>query len=66
MSTAHGTVTGAACGVLLRPYLRLNSAAGVSVTTYGEPRNMNRDLAERRRGSDMNKIDKSVYRARQI
>lgn len=36
VSNAHGTVTGAAGGVLLRPYARLVSAAGDSVTTYGE------------------------------
>nr|WP_191989160.1 MspA family porin [Mycobacteroides salmoniphilum] len=36
VSNAHGTVTGAAGGVLLRPYARLISAAGDSVTTYGE------------------------------
>ncbi|MFD6196366.1 MspA family porin [Mycobacteriaceae bacterium NPDC060252] len=36
VSNAHGTVTGAAGGVLLRPFARLISAAGDSVTTYGE------------------------------
>lgn len=36
VSNAHGTVTGAAGGVILRPYARLISAAGDSVTTYGE------------------------------
>ena len=41
VSNAHGTVTGAAGGVLLRPYARLISSAGDSVTTYGEPWNMN-------------------------
>ena len=41
VSNAHGTVTGAAGGVLLRPYARLISALGDSVTTYGEPWNMN-------------------------
>ena len=41
VSNAHGTVTGAAGGVLLRPYARLISAAGDSVTTYGAPWNMN-------------------------
>ena len=41
VSNAHGTVTGAAGGVLLRPFARLISAAGDSVTTYGEPWNMN-------------------------
>jgi hypothetical protein len=34
-------VTGAAGGVLLRPYARLISSAGDSVTTYGAPWNMN-------------------------
>ncbi len=41
VSNAHGTVTGAAGGVLLRPYARLISGSGDSVTTYGEPWNMN-------------------------
>ena len=41
VSNAHGTVTGAAGGVLLRPFARLISTAGDSVTTYGEPWNMN-------------------------
>jgi hypothetical protein len=41
VSNAHGTVTGAAGGVLLRPYARLISSSGDSVTTYGEPWNMN-------------------------
>ncbi|MBX9919851.1 MAG: MspA family porin [Mycolicibacterium frederiksbergense] len=41
VSNAHGTVTGAAGGVLLRPYARLIAAEGGSVTTYGEPWNMN-------------------------
>ena len=36
-----GTVTGAAGGVLLRPFARLISKAGDSVTTYGDPWNMN-------------------------
>jgi len=36
VSNAHGTVTGAAGGVMLRPYARLISSAGDSVTTYGE------------------------------
>jgi hypothetical protein len=40
VSNAHGTVTGAAGGVLLRPFARLISKAGDSVTTYGEPWNM--------------------------
>lgn len=41
VSNAHGTVTGAAGGVLLRPFARLISSFGDSVTTYGEPWNMN-------------------------
>ncbi|WP_264065855.1 MspA family porin, partial [Mycolicibacterium komossense] len=41
VSNAHGTVTGAAGGVLLRPFARLISKAGDSVTTYGDPWNMN-------------------------
>lgn len=41
VSNAHGTVTGAAGGVLLRPFARLVSSAGDSVTTYGDPWNMN-------------------------
>ncbi len=41
VSNAHGTVTGAAGGLLLRPFARLLSKAGDSVTTYGEPWNMN-------------------------
>ena len=41
VSNAHGTVTGAAGGVLLRPFARLISSSGDSVTTYGEPWNMN-------------------------
>ena len=41
VSNAHGTVTGAAGGVLLRPFARLISKNGDSVTTYGEPWNMN-------------------------
>ncbi|WP_099051840.1 MspA family porin [Mycobacteroides salmoniphilum] len=40
VSNAHGTVTGAAGGVLLRPYARLISSVGDSVTTYGENWNM--------------------------
>ncbi len=40
VSNAHGTVTGAAGGVLLRPFARLISASGDSVTTYGDPWNM--------------------------
>jgi MspA len=41
VSNAHGTVTGAAGGVLLRPFARLIAVTGDSVTTYGEPWNMN-------------------------
>ena len=41
VANAHGTVTGAAGGVLLRPFARLISKGGDSVTTYGEPWNMN-------------------------
>ena len=41
VSNAHGTVTGAAGGVLLRPYARLIASEGDSVTTYGQPWNMN-------------------------
>lgn len=41
VSNAHGTVTGAAGGVLLRPFARLVTKSGDSVTTYGEPWNMN-------------------------
>ena len=41
VNNAHGTVTGAAGGVLLRPFARLISHDGDSVTTYGEPWNMN-------------------------
>ena len=41
VSNAHGTVTGAAGGVLLRPYARLISKRGDSVSTYGAPWNMN-------------------------
>jgi MspA len=41
VSNAHGTVTDAAGGVLLRPFARLISKDGDSVTTYGEPWNMN-------------------------
>jgi hypothetical protein len=41
VSNAHGTVTGAAGGVLLRPFARLISKSADSVTTYGEPWNMN-------------------------
>jgi hypothetical protein len=41
VANAHGTVTGAAGGVLLRPFARLISGLGDTVTTYGEPWNMN-------------------------
>ena len=41
VSNAHGTVTGAAGGVLLRPFAHLISKTGDSVTTYGDPWNMN-------------------------
>jgi MspA len=41
VSNAHGTVTGAAGGVLLRPFARLISKTGDTVTTYGDPWNMN-------------------------
>ena len=41
VNNAHGTVTGAAGGVLLRPFARLISKDGDSVTTFGEPWNMN-------------------------
>ena len=37
---AHGTVSGAAGGVTLRPFARLLSDDGDSVTTYGEPLEM--------------------------
>jgi hypothetical protein len=40
VSNAHGTVTGAAGGVLLRPFARLIASTGDSVTTYGEAWNM--------------------------
>ena len=40
VANAHGVVTGAAGGVLLRPFARLISKAGDSVTTYGEPWDM--------------------------
>src|SRR6476469_10082611 len=40
VSNAHGTGTGAAGGVLLRPFARLIAATGDSVTTYGEPWDM--------------------------
>ena len=41
VANAHGTVTGAAGGVLLRPFARLISKTGDSVTTYSAPWNMN-------------------------
>ncbi|MCV7344717.1 MspA family porin [Mycolicibacterium rhodesiae] len=41
VANAHGTVTGASGGVLLRPFARLTSKTGDSVTTYGDPWNMN-------------------------
>jgi len=41
VANAHGTLTGAAGGVLLRPFPRLISKAGDRVTTYGDPWNMN-------------------------
>src|ERR1700676_4961263 len=40
VNNAHGTVTGAAGGVLLRPVARLISKAGDSVTTSGDAWNM--------------------------
>lgn len=40
-ANSHGTVTGAAGGVLLRPFARLISQSGDQVTTYGEPWDMN-------------------------
>jgi len=40
VSNAHGTVTGAAGGVLLRPFARLIASTGDSVSTYGEPWDM--------------------------
>jgi hypothetical protein len=39
-ANSHGTITGAAGGVLLRPFARLISQAGDQVTTYGEPWDM--------------------------
>ena len=41
VANAHGTVTSAAGSVLLRPFARLIAKTGDSVTTYGEPWNMN-------------------------
>lgn len=38
---AHRSVTGAAGGVTLRPFARLTSSGGDSVTTYGAPWEMN-------------------------
>jgi len=40
VTNAHGTVTGAAGGVLLRPFARLIAKSGDSVTTYGDPWDM--------------------------
>lgn len=37
----HVTIIGGAGGVLLRPFARLISKSGDSVTTYGETCNMN-------------------------
>jgi hypothetical protein len=41
VANAHGTVTGAVGGVLLRPFARLISKTGDTVTTYSAPWNMN-------------------------
>ena len=41
IANSHGQITGAAGGVLLRPFARLVSQAGDQVTTYGEPWDMN-------------------------
>jgi hypothetical protein len=41
VANSHGTITGAAGGVLLRPFARLISKTGDSVTTYSAPWNMN-------------------------
>jgi hypothetical protein len=41
VANSHGTITGAVGGVLLRPFARLISRTGDSVTTYSEPWNMN-------------------------
>ena len=41
VSNAHGTVTGAAGGVLAAPVRTVDLQVGDSVTTYGEPWNMN-------------------------
>ncbi|MGE2716208.1 MspA family porin [Mycolicibacterium litorale] len=40
VSNGHGTVTGAAGGVTLRPFARLEAESGDVVTTYGEIWNM--------------------------
>jgi hypothetical protein len=40
VSRAHGTVTGADGGVMLRPFVRLIAKTGESVTTYGQPWDM--------------------------
>jgi hypothetical protein len=45
VSNAHGTVTGAAGGVSLRPFARLISKDGDSVTTHGEPWDMQQPVA---------------------
>nr|WP_233206370.1 MspA family porin [Haliangium sp. UPWRP_2] len=41
LANAHGTVSGVSSGVLLRPFARLISQDGDSVTSYGQPWNMN-------------------------
>lgn len=41
VANSHGTITGAAGGVLLRPFARLISRTGDNVTTYSAPWNMN-------------------------
>ena len=41
IANSHGQITGAAGGVLLRPFARLISQAGDQVSTYGEPWDMN-------------------------
>ena len=41
VTDAHGTVTGVAGGVLLRPFARLTSKDGATVTTFGRPWNLN-------------------------
>ncbi|QNJ90109.1 MspA family porin [Mycolicibacterium fluoranthenivorans] len=40
VSGAHGTVTGVAGGVVLRPFVRLTSNTGATVTTYTHPWNL--------------------------